>query len=79
MGFGNEQKICEKYGIGLNYNSLEDLCEKHSIEFYKNESLSKYTTFEIGGKCDFLIKPHSIGTIRRVISFCRENNIKYHF
>ena len=78
MSYGDSEKLCEKYGIGLKYSSLEELCEKRSIEFFKDETLSKYTTFEIGGKCDFLVKPHSIGSLRQVLIYCRENNIKYY-
>ncbi len=73
-----EAKLCEKYCIGQKYSSLEELCSKRGIELIKNAPLSEYTTFEIGGKCDFLVKPDSFGSLRDVLLFCRDNDIKYY-
>ncbi len=73
-----ESKLCEKYCINQEYSSLEELCSKRNIELIENASLSEYTSFEIGGKCDFLVKPHCVGSIRDVLLFCRKNGIKYY-
>lgn len=73
-----EAKLCEKYCIDLEYSSLEELCSKRNIELIKNASLSEYTSFEIGGKCDFLVKPSSKGSIRDILLFCRRKGIKYY-
>lgn len=73
-----EAKLCEKYCINQKYSSLEELCGKRNIELIENASLSEYTSFEIGGKCDFLVKPDSSGSLRDVILYCRENGIKYY-
>lgn len=73
-----EKKLCEKYCIDIKYDSLEELCEKRNIVFCKNAVLSKYTSFEIGGKCDYLVKPHSCGSLRDVLLYCRENDIRYY-
>ena len=73
-----EAKLCEKYCINQKYSSLEELCGKRNIELIENASLSEYTSFEIGGKCDFLVKPDSSGSLRDVILYCRENDIKYY-
>lgn len=73
-----EARLCEKYCINQEYSSLEELCSKRNIELLKDETLSKYTSFEIGGKCDFLVKPDSFGSLRDIILYCRKNNIKYY-
>ncbi len=73
-----EAKLCEKYCINQKYSSLEELCGKRNIELIEDASLSEYTSFEIGGKCDFLVKPDSFGSLRDIILYCRENNIKYY-
>lgn len=73
-----EAKLCEKYCIGQKYDSLEELCSKRDIELIKNAPLSEYTTFEIGGKCDYLVKPNSTGSLRDILLFCRDNNVKYY-
>lgn len=73
-----EKKLCEKYCINIKYNSIEELCEKRNIELIKDAALSEYTTFAIGGKCDFLVKPDSFGSLRDVILYCRENDVKYY-
>ena len=73
-----EKELCGKYCINIKYSSLEDLCEKRNIEIIRDAALSEYTTFEIGGKCDFLVKPDSVGSLRDVLVYCRENNIKYY-
>ncbi len=78
MDCNKEKNICEKYNIGLEYDSLEDLCNKRKIEFFKDEALSEYTTFSIGGKCDYLVKPHSVGALRDLLIYCRDNGIKYY-
>ena len=73
-----EAKLCEKNCINQKYGSLEELCSKRNIELIENASLSEYTSFEIGGKGDFLVKPDSFGSLRDVILYCRENNVKYY-
>lgn len=62
----------------MNYNSIEKICEKYGAEYIYDEKLSKYTSFEIGGKCDILVKPNNADCIRDVLKACRKNNIKYY-
>jgi len=62
----------------LSYRCIEEICEKHGVEFLQDELVSKYTTFEIGGKCDLLVKPKSYDSVKDIIECCRKNNIKYY-
>lgn len=62
----------------MDYRCIEKICDKFDIEFFINEPLSKYTSFEIGGKCDILVKPNSADCIREIIECCRKNEIKYY-
>lgn len=65
-------------GIDLKYSGIEKICNKYGVEFFRDEPLSKYTSFEIGGKCDFLVRPDSVDVLREVLTYCRENDIKYY-
>ncbi len=62
----------------MEYSCVEELCVKYGIEFLRNQSLSEYTSFQIGGKCDLLVKPHSADAIKEILICCRENDIKYY-
>ncbi len=62
----------------MNYSCIEEICEKYGVEFLRDEPLSKYTSFEIGGKCDILVKPNNADCIREILKCCRKNGIKYY-
>jgi UDP-N-acetylmuramate dehydrogenase len=49
-----------------------------SSRLYKNEMMSRHTTFKAGGKADFLAMPTSPDEINRVISLCREEKVPYY-
>jgi UDP-N-acetylmuramate dehydrogenase len=60
-----------------NYNKLEEICKKYGAQFEKDAPLSPYTTFKIGGACDFLIKVNNLALIEKVAYFCINNSIPY--
>lgn len=62
----------------MNYNCIKEICEKYGVEFLFDEPLLKYTSFEIGGKCDMLVKPDSADCISEILKCCRNNAIKYY-
>jgi len=62
----------------LNYSCIKEICDKYEAEFLENELVSKYTSFEIGGKCDILVKPSNADCVREIIECCRKNNIRYY-
>lgn len=54
------------------YNEmLKFLSEK---QIYLNESMSKHTSFKIGGLADIFVKPKNIDEIKGIIQISRENN-----
>ncbi len=62
----------------MKYKAIENICEKYGAEFIRDEKLSGYTSFQIGGKCDILVKPNNADCIRELLKCCRKNDIKYY-
>ena len=50
-----------------NFNELEKICEKYGAVFKTNAPLAPYTTFKIGGACDFLIKVNSRELLQEIV------------
>lgn len=51
---------------------LRELC-KISENVVFDEEMKKHTTFKIGGKADAFIKAKSVGEIRQILEFCKNN------
>lgn len=62
----------------MKYNYIEMIAEKYGAECIRNEKLAKYTSFEIGGCCDILVKPNSADCLKDILKICRENGINYY-
>ena len=62
----------------MKYNYIEMIAEKYGAECIRNENLAKYTSFEIGGCCDILVKPNSADCLKDILKCCRENGINYY-
>lgn len=58
------------------YIKLEQIVKEDRIKY--NEPMSKYTTMKVGGKCDAIIFPDSIEQIKKIIQYCKTENIKYY-
>lgn len=58
------------------YTGLEKILDKNQIKY--DEPMKKHTTVKVGGPCDCLVLPKSIEEIKNIISYVRENNIKYY-
>ena len=43
----------------------------------QQESMSKHTTFRIGGPADFYLCPHSTKEVQEVMEICKEENLPY--
>lgn len=55
------------------------LKEKISVEnILLNESMSKHTSFKIGGPADFFIVPNDTDELTHALNICKENNINYY-
>jgi len=57
-----------------NYNELAEICKKHGAVYEKDAPLAPYTTFKIGGACDFLVKVNSENLIQEIV----RSGTKYH-
>ncbi len=47
-------------------------------EVLENISLKDYSSFKIGGKCKYLIKPYDIDNLVKLINYLNNNHIKYY-
>ena len=56
---------------------LIQLCEKHHCEYKTDESLKLHTTFKIGGSCKIAVFVNSEDSIREMITYCRNSNVKF--
>ncbi|MCL2696488.1 MAG: UDP-N-acetylmuramate dehydrogenase [Oscillospiraceae bacterium] len=57
-----------------NYNKLEEICKKYGAKFERNATLSAYTTFKIGGACDFLVKVNNVELLQKIV----QSGVNYH-
>ena len=62
----------------MNIELIEKIAEKYGAEYIRNEKLAKYTSFEIGGCCDILVKPNSVDCLKDILKICRDNGINYY-
>lgn len=62
----------------LDYSCIERICQNYDSEYKYNENLSKYTSFQIGGCCNILVKPKNADCIAEILDCCKKNDIKYY-
>ncbi|MEG2814210.1 MAG: UDP-N-acetylmuramate dehydrogenase [Oscillospiraceae bacterium] len=65
--------------MSKNLNFLNELKKFNDIEFLIDEPLSSYTTFKIGGKADYIIKPTNIDQLKKLILQLKNAKIDYCF
>lgn len=58
-------------------DELSSLCRKLCCEYRADESLKRHTTFKIGGNCKILININSSDSLKEILKFLKERNIKY--
>ena len=58
------------------YIGLEKILDQSRIRY--NEPMKKHTTVKVGGPCDCLVFPENIDEIKNIISYAKENGIKYY-
>lgn len=52
-----------------------DFADEHGIKYLEHESLSKHTSFKIGGPAQIFAKPATKEQVSKIAVFCRENEI----
>jgi len=55
------------------YEELQKI--KPTLEMKKDELMSKYTSFKVGGKADILIKVKSLEELEFILKYVKENDI----
>lgn len=56
---------------------LTSLCQNLECEYILNALMKDYTTFQIGGPCDILMRPYDEGQVAALIQFCAVNGIRW--
>ena len=56
---------------------LTSLCQNLECEYILNALMKDYTTFQIGGPCDILVRPYDEGQVAALIQFCAVNGIHW--
>lgn len=56
------------------YNKMLEFLSEEQI--YLNESMSKHTSFKIGGPADIFVKPKNIDELKNIIKLGKENSIQ---
>ena len=56
---------------------LTSLCQNLECEYILNAPMKDYTTFQIGGPCDILVRPYDEGQTAALIQFCAANGIRW--
>ena len=52
-----------------------DFADEHGIKYLEHESLSKHTSFKIGGPAQIFAKPATKEQVSQIAVFCKENEI----
>lgn len=60
----------------LKREAFLSFAEKIGLEFCENESLSKHTTFKIGGPAAFFVKPSSVEQVSEIVNYCSAGGIR---
>lgn len=58
------------------YKGLEDIIGENKIKY--NESMKNYTTMRVGGNCDAIVFPNSIEEIKKIVEYCKKEDIKFY-
>ncbi|MBQ0101212.1 MAG: UDP-N-acetylmuramate dehydrogenase [Firmicutes bacterium] len=58
-------------------SGLEDYLSSRNIKYRTDEPLSAHCSFRIGGQADFFALPADTEELEALVSFCRENLIRY--
>ena len=64
--------------LGDNMNDVIELIKKDDIcKIYENVSISKYTTYRVGGICRVLAFPTDVSELIKLLKLLKSRNIKY--
>lgn len=64
--------------LGDNMNDVIELIKKDDIcKIYENVSISKYTTYRVGGICRVLAYPADVSELIKLLKLLKSRNVKY--
>lgn len=64
--------------LGDNMNDVIDLIKKDDIcKIYENVSISKYTTYRVGGICRVMAYPADVSELIKLLKLLKSRNVKY--
>ena len=52
---------------------LKKIINKNNI--FKNESMSKHTSFKVGGNADYFVKVEKVEELKNLLEYAKENNV----
>ncbi len=61
----------------MQLNNLQDRLNEYKIEYVLDESMSRHTTFKIGGNADMFIKIKTVEELKSVIIMAKEFGVPY--
>lgn len=64
--------------LGDNMNDVIELIKKNDIcKIYENVSISKYTTYRVGGICRVMAYPADVSELIKLLKLLKSRNVKY--
>ena len=64
--------------LGDNMNDVIELIKKDDIcKIYENVSISKYTTYRVGGICRVMAYPADVSELIKLLKLLKSRNVKY--
>ena len=64
--------------MGVSYETIAGIAEKYGAGILYDESIAKYTSFGIGGRCDIIVFPNCADCVKELVLECRTAGITYH-
>lgn len=59
----------------MDKNAFLEFAKAKEIKCIEQETLSKHTSFKIGGPAEIFVKPSTVAQIIEIINYCNENNL----
>ena len=64
--------------MDLDYGFAAEIAGKYDSDYAADESIARYTSFGIGGRCGIIVKPSCVECIAELVRSCRERSVPYY-
>ncbi|MEM9444258.1 MAG: UDP-N-acetylmuramate--L-alanine ligase [Verrucomicrobiota bacterium] len=79
LGAGDVSRVAKSIGAALKvFKDLKELLDQ-KVKIKLFEPLSKHTTLRVGGPSDIWCEPSNEESLKKILHYCRENEIDYFF